>query len=362
MSGGKSVPRTPRPAGHEWQALLGASLTSLEELASRFGIDPAPLRPVAERYPLRLTPHTLSLIEAPGDPLWRQSVPDPFELYRDESPEDSLNERAFSPLPAVVHRYPDRALLLVSGRCAGYCRFCTRKDRVGQARFCFSSEQVDAGIDYIAAAPGVHDVILTGGDPLLLDDDRLEAILSRLRAIEHLDIIRIGSRVPVTLPQRITPALCRLLASLQPLYLLTHFNHPRELCASSAAACERLAAAGVPLANQTVLLRGVNDGATTLIELCRGLLRLRVRPYYLHQLDQARGTGHFRVPVERGLELLAAMRGRISGLGIPHYVVDPPGGEGKVALLPENLLQMGETLTLRTARGVVTLPNRPLTG
>ncbi|MDH3455023.1 MAG: KamA family radical SAM protein, partial [Desulfuromonadales bacterium] len=252
------------------------------------------------------------------------------------------------------------ALLLVSGQCAGYCRFCTRKNRVGTPALAFSEEQIAAGIAYVAATPAIRDVILTGGDPLLLDDDRLEAILQRLHDIPHVEMIRIGSRVPVTLPQRITPQLCALLARFQPLYLNTHFNHPWELVAASAEACVRLADAGIPLGNQTVLLRGVNDDAEVMIALCRGLLKIRVRPYYLHHLDQARGTAHFRVPVERGLEIIAAMRGRVSGLGIPQYVVDPPGGQGKVPLLPENLLQVGTTLKLRTTCGIVELPNRPL--
>ena len=341
-----------------WKIQLSNSLVAPEQLAARFGIDPAPLRAVAARYPLRITPHSLGLIQKPGDPIWRQCVPDLCELAEDDLPEDSLNERAFSPLPAVVHRYPDRALLLVSGQCAGYCRFCTRKNRVGTAALAFSAEQVAAGIAYIAATPAIRDVILTGGDPLLLDDDRLEEILEQLYNIPHVEMIRIGSRVPVTLPERITPQLCSLLARFQPLYLNTHFNHPSELVAASIGACARLADAGIPLGNQTVLLRGVNDDPGVMLELCRGLLRMRVRPYYLHHLDQAKGTGHFRVPVERGLEIIAAMRGQVSGLGIPHYVVDPPGGQGKVPMLPENLLQVGETIKVRTVGGVVELPNR----
>ena len=343
-----------------WKKQLAKSLITPEQLAARFSIDPAPLRAVAARYPLRITPHYLGLIQKPGDPIWRQCVPEPCELAVDDLPEDSLNESSFSPLPAVVHRYPDRALLLVSGQCAGYCRFCTRKNRVGTAALAFSAEQILAGIDYVAATPAIRDVILTGGDPLLLPDDTLEELLQRLHTIPHVEMIRIGSRVPVTLPERITPQLCRLLARFQPLYLNTHFNHPRELVAASFEACARLADAGLPLGNQTVLLRGVNDDPEVMIELCRGLLKMRVRPYYLHHLDQARGTAHFRVPVERGLEIVAAMRGRVSGLGIPQYVVDPPGGQGKVPLLPENLLQVGETVKVRTTCGIVELPNRSL--
>jgi lysine 2,3-aminomutase len=343
-----------------WKSQLANSIVAPEQLAERFGIDAGPLRKVVARYPLRITPHTLDLIENVDDPIWRQVVPGLFELAVDDLPEDSLNENAFSPVPAVVHRYPDRALLLVSAECAGYCRFCTRKNRVGTAALNFSAEQIAAGIDYIAATPGIRDVILTGGDPLLLDDDRLEQILEQLQRIQHVEMLRIGSRVPVTLPARITPQLCKLLARFQPLYLNTHFNHPRELVAASCEACIRLAGAGIPLGNQTVLLHGVNDDAEVMIALCRGLLKIRVRPYYLHHLDQARGTAHFRVPVERGLEIIAAMRGRVSGLGIPQYVVDPPGGQGKVPLLPENLLGVGATIKVRTSCGVVELPNHQL--
>ena len=343
-----------------WKTQLANSLVTPEQLAARFGLDAEPLRAVVGRYPLHITPHYLDLIQKPGDPIWRQCVPDLCELAVDDLPEDALNESAFSPLPAVVHRYPDRALLLVSGQCAGYCRFCTRKNRVGTAALAFSAEQIAAGIAYIAATPAIRDVILTGGDPLLLDDDRLEGILERLHIIPHVEMIRIGSRVPVTLPQRITPQLCTVLARFQPLYLNTHFNHPLELVTASFEACARLADAGIPLGNQTVLLRGVNDDPEVMIELCRGLLKMRVRPYYLHHLDQARGTAHFRVPLERGLEIITTMRGRVSGLGIPQYVVDPPGGQGKVPLLPENLLQVGATIKLRTTCGIVELPNRPL--
>jgi lysine 2,3-aminomutase len=334
-----------------WKQQLANSVVTPEQLADRFGIDPEPLRVVAARYPLRITPHTLGLIEKPGDPIWLQCVADPRELLVDDLPEDALNEQSFAPVPAVVHRYPDRALLLVSGQCAGYCRFCTRKNRVGTAALMFSAAQIAAGLDYIAATPEIRDVILTGGDPLLLDDERLAEILARLQNIPHLEMVRIGSRVPVTLPQRITPQLCQMLPRFHPLYLNTHFNHPRELSAASAAACNLLADAGIPLGNQTVLLRGVNDDPETMIALCRGLLKMRVRPYYLHQLDQAKGTGHFRVPVARGLEILAAMRGRIAGLGIPQYVVDPPDGSGKQPLLPGTLLEAGDVVKRGTAAG-----------
>lgn len=340
-----------------WKQQLADSLTTPEQLASQFDVDPEPLRAVTSRYPLRITPYYLNLIRTPNDPIWRQAVPDPAELASDQLPEDSLNESNFSPVPAVVHRYPDRALLLVSSQCASYCRFCTRKNRIGSGKICFTAAQIDEGISYIAAAPEIHDVILTGGDPLLLDDENLGQILARLRSIRHVEIVRIGTRVPVTLPARITPELCRLLARFQPLYLNTHFNHPRELSTESVTACQQLANAGLPLGNQSVLLRHVNDDPHVMITLCRGLLKIRVRPYYLHHLDQARGTAHFRIPVERGLQIIEEMRGRIAGLGIPHYVIDPPGGEGKVPLLQDNLLEVGARIKVKTKAGVVILPN-----
>ncbi len=341
-----------------WKKQLAASLSRPEQLATHFNIDPAPLQAVAERYPMLITPHYLKLIEEPGDPIWLQCVPDPLELGPDRLLEDPLNEAAFTPVPAVVHRYPDRALLMVAGACAGFCRFCTRKSRVGRPELCFSWQQVSEGINYIAKQPGIRDVILTGGDPLLLDDDELFDILSRLKRIPQIEILRIGSRIPVTLPERITPELCRMLARFQPLYLNTHFNHPRELTAASTEACARLADAGIPLGNQTVLLRDVNDNLATMACLCRGLLAMRVRPYYLHQMDMARGTLHFRVPVERGLEIVEALRGKTSGLGIPSFMVDPPGGEGKVVLTRGSLVEAGAEALVRTIAGtVVALPN-----
>lgn len=342
-----------------WQQQLAASLTRPEQLTERFEIDPAPLQAVVERYPMRITPYTLNLIEQPGDPIWRQAVPDPAELQPDQLYADPLNEAAFTPVPAVVHRYPDRALLLVSGSCAGYCRFCTRKSRVGRPELCFSEQQIAEGVAYIADRPEIRDVILTGGDPLLLDDERLATWLTQLRAISHLEILRIGTRVPVTLPERITPQLCELLAGCHPLYLNMHFNHPQELTPASAAACARLADAGIPLGNQTVLLRGVNDDPVVMARLCRGLLAMRVRPYYLHQMDMACGTSHFRVPVARGLEIVESLRGRISGMGIPAYMIDPPGGEGKVVLTRDCLVAGTGEVQIRSVHGdLVRLPDR----
>ncbi|MBQ7249498.1 MAG: KamA family radical SAM protein [Deltaproteobacteria bacterium] len=327
----------------DWQQQLRNSITDLQALQRRFGTDIAPLEEVARRFPFQITPHFWKLLEEPGDPLWRQFIPHPAELAPDTLPEDPLNEEALSPAPCVVHRYPDRALLLATGRCASYCRFCTRKRRTGHRAA--SEEELAAGIAYIASKPAIRDVILSGGDPLTLTDEVLCELLSRLRHIRHVEIIRIGSRMPATLPERITERLCRMLSRFHPLFFCTHFNHPRELTEESKEACRRLCEAGIPLHNQSVLLRHVNDTPEIIAELCRKLLTFRVRPYYLHQMDLTRGTGHFRTTLDCGLHIMASLRGRISGLAIPCYVVDLPGGLGKVPLTPPHLLRKdGQTL------------------
>jgi lysine 2,3-aminomutase len=283
-------------------------------------------------------------------------VPDVRELEAHGRVEDPLNEESFSPRPGIVHRYGDRVLFLVAGHCASYCRFCTRKRLVGRSRVTFA--EVLAGIDYIAATPAVRDVLVSGGDPLLMEDRLLEDILARLRAIPHVEIIRIGTRLPVTLPERITENLSRVLKGQHPLFINTHFNHPLEVTPEAVEACSRLADAGIPLGNQTVLLRGVNDSAAVLAELFRRLLQIRVRPYYLHQMDLTAGTDHFRTSVDRGIEIMAALRGNLSGLAIPTYVIDLPGGRGKVPVLPDYIQSRGSKLVLKSPRGdLVSYPN-----
>lgn len=332
-----------------WQQSFSASLIDPHRLAARFALDPRPLAQVAERYPLRITPYYLELLEEPGDPLWRQCVPDLAELEADGLFTDPLNEADLSPVPGLVHRYPDRALLMTTTSCALYCRFCTRKRTVGNS--CTASTDFTAALAYIAKTPALQEVILSGGDPLLLDDDRLDDLLGRLRAIPHIETIRVHSRMPVVLPERITARLCRILQAYHPLYLNTHFNHPRELTPFSAEACRRLADAGIPLGNQSVLLRGVNDEADTLRHLFRGLLKMRVRPYYLHHGDLVAGTAHLRTTIETGLNLVAALRNTLPGLAIPQYVIDLPGGRGKVALLPDAIEALGATAIIRAANG-----------
>lgn len=344
-----------------WQQSLGQAVIDPAELAERFAIDPAPLQAVASRYPMRISRPYFELIEQPGDAIWRQCVPDPRELSDPTPCADPLDETRLSPTPAIVHRYADRVLLLAGGECATYCRFCTRKRKLGCAGMQVSAAQLEDGIAYIADHSQVRDVLLSGGDPLLLEDEQLAVILQRLYAIPHVEMVRIGSRLPVTLPERITDQLCRLLRRFAPLYLNTHFNHPRELTPQAAAACGKLADAGVVLGNQTVLLRGVNDAAATLATLWRGLLRLRVRPYYLHHMDLVRGTGHFRTRIETGLEILQTLHGPLSGMALPHYVIDTPGGRGKIPLLPEYLLELGDRARLRTASGeIIEFPNQEI--
>lgn len=306
---------------------------------------------MASVYPFRVTPAYAALIRQPGDAVWRQCVPDPCELADDGQLPDPLAEASLSPVPGLIHRYPDRAVLLVSNRCPVYCRFCMRKRHVGEGDAPLGRDALERVLAYIAATPAIRDVVLSGGDPLMLDDGSLLHVLTRLRAISHVAVIRIGTRIPVTLPQRVTNELCLLLKRFHPLYINTHFNHPAEITPGSAAACGLLADAGIPLGNQTVLLRGVNDDVETMHELMTGLLRLRVRPYYLHQMDLVRGTAHFRTPLSTGLEIIRALRGHVSGMAVPHFVIDLPGGRGKVPILPDAVEREGDLYWLRNYLG-----------
>jgi len=336
-----------------WQRTLDKSLTHLEELALIFHIDIKPLKPVVERYPMRITRYYLSLIQKPGDPIWLQCVPDPRELEDGNLSVDPLNEDGLTPVPGLIHRYPDRVVLLVSSACPTLCRFCMRKSRIGHQGVLSTENSMDAGLKYIEKTSSIRDVILSGGDPLLCSDERLEDIFSRLRKIPHLEMIRINTRTPVTLPDRITLRLCRMLKRNHPLYVNTHFNHPLEITPQSTEACTRLADAGIPLGNQTVLLKGVNDDPEVMKKLMQKLLTIRVRPYYLHQMDLVQGASHFRTPVDQGLKIMAGLRGHTSGMANPYYVIDLQGGKGKVPILPDNIKRKGQTLFLRNYLGEV---------
>ena len=321
-------------------------------MAERLPISTKTLQKVVKRFPMRITPYYLGLIEEPGDPIWRQCIPDLRELEDDRFPCDPLNEKGFSPVPGLIHRYPDRAVWLVSSMCATFCRFCVRKHHVGRGTSDTNASD-DNVLTYIERTPAIRDVILSGGDPLLLSDDVLGNLLAGLRRIAHVEIVRIHTRAPVTLPERITPDLCRLLKRYHPLYINTHFNHPAEITAPSAEACSMLADAGIPLGNQTVLLKGVNDDPLVMKILMQKLLTIRVRPYYIHQADLVQGTRHFHVSVDRGLEILSGLRGHTTGLAIPYYMIDLPGGKGKVPVLPEDVQRRGDTLLLRNYLGEV---------
>lgn len=312
---------------------------TLSELLEKFGMENSEIMDVAEKFPYRVSRYYAGLIDYPFDPIWMQSVPTPDELKDDFQQPDPLDEERLSPVPGLIHRYPDRAVIIASNNCAMYCRFCMRKRQIGHSS---SLCDLDACIDYISQTDSIRDVLVSGGDPLLLDIDALNQMLSRIRKIKHVEILRIGSRIPVVAPSLVNDELCRMLASHHPLYLNTHFNHPYEITTESAAACGRLADAGIQLGNQTVLLNGINDNTDLLAELFSGLLRIRVKPYYLHQMDLVKGTAHFRTPLARGMEIVKSLRGRISGMAIPHFCVDLPGGRGKVSLLPEIAARLGD--------------------
>lgn len=326
-------------------------MISLASFADKWDLSLDELIPVAEKFPFRLSGHYEGLIEGPGDPIWRQAIPDPAELLDTGGYDDPLAEEGLSPVPNLVHRYANRVLWLVSHECAVHCRFCTRKRRWGEP-VPLTEELFQAGLRYIREDRHVKDVLLSGGDPLLLPVSRLETILMSLRRIPHVEIVRIGTRIPCALPGRVTPDLVEMLSEHHPLYVNIHFNHPLELTDASKEACRKLADGGIPLGSQTVLLQGVNDEVTTLKGLFEGLLRMRVRPYYLMQMDLTRGTGHFRTPVGTGLKILAELRNRISGLALPHFVIDLPGGHGKVPLIPNYIEEVeNDCMILRNHLG-----------
>lgn len=273
---------------------------------------------------------------------------------------DSLGEDAHSPVPGLVHRYPDRVLMLVTTQCASYCRFCTRSRLVGDSHVMFNSATYEAQLEYIAATPEVRDVLISGGDPLTLPLPVLERLLKRLREIPHVEVIRIGSRMPIFLPQRITSELVTMLSKYHPLWMNVHINHPKELTPEATAALGRLANAGIPLGSQTVLMAGINDCPNIIMALVHQLVRNRVRPYYLYQCDLVEGAGHFRTSVAKGLEIMESLRGHTSGYAIPTYVIDAPEGGGKVPLLPNYLLSMSDTkVVVRNYEGFITAYTQP---
>lgn len=330
-----------------WQTLIRDSIHSVDQLVEKFKLDRKIAVNLDNFFQARINPYYLSLIRYPGDPIWLQCVPDEVELSDIDASEDPLGEDSMSPVPNITHRYPDRVLFLATSQCGMYCRFCTRKRKVGNSRK-ISMNDLESAFKYVEEHPEIRDVILSGGDPLMLTDVMLEKILKRLRAVPHIEIIRIGTKMPCVLPQRITPKLVKMLRKYHPIYINTHFNHPWEITDESKKACELLVDAGVPVGNQCVLMRGVNDNPEIIKDLFRKLLAMRVRPYYLYQADLTKGANHFRTPIKVGLEIMDKLRGHISGLAIPHYVIDAPGGGGKIPILPQYVLhQDDEKIVLR---------------
>jgi lysine 2,3-aminomutase len=319
---------------------------------------------IVQKFPMSITPYYLSLIDVNNlidDPVLRQSFPVNNELsVLKTDMVDPLHEEKDSPVPLVTHRYPDRVLLLVSNMCAMYCRHCTRKRRVGDEDSIPEKKEILKGIEYIRKTPQVRDVLLSGGDPFLLPTDYLNWILSELKSIDHVEIIRIGTRTPVVLPYRITDELVDMLKKHHPLWVNTHFNHPRELTASSKNALRKLADAGIPMGNQTVLLAGVNDCPRIIRSLVHKLVANRVRPYYLFQCDLSEGLSHFRTPVGKGIEILESLIGHTSGLCVPVYVIDAPGGGGKIPIMPNYLISWSTNkVVLRNYEGVITTYKEP---
>ncbi len=334
-----------------WKQLLHNSIETPEEVHEKWGEDVETMKALEKEFNIRINPYYASLIQEKNDPIYLQVVPSKNELIKGCCVDDPLNEERDSPVPSITHRYPDRVLFLVAHECAVYCRFCTRKRKVSDASK-ISLKYLEAGLKYIREHEEIRDVVLSGGDPLTLSDRRIEYILKSLREIPHVEIIRIGTKIPCVLPQRITKKLVNIIKKYHPVYVNTHFNHPRELTPEAKQACERLVDAGVPVGNQCVLLKGVNDDVETMRALMKGLLKMRVRPYYIYQADIVRGTEHFRTRVEKGLEIIQGLRGHISGLAIPHFVIDSPGGGGKIPLLPHYIEKLDDKeVVMRNFRG-----------
>jgi lysine 2,3-aminomutase len=359
----------PRHLWNDWRWQFQNRVTTVEELARFIPLSPkeqAKLKLVTAKFPLSITPYYLSLIDLsnPDDPIKKQAVPSFKEVaLAGIGLEDPLEERRDSVVPGLVHRYPDRVLMVLTDLCPVLCRHCTRKREWRHGGWVRSHEQIEAMLKYIREHRKIRDVIISGGDPLTLSTRRLEVVLSSLKKIPHVEIIRIGTRFPVVLPQRIDDELCSMLSKYGPIWLNTHFNHSNEITEDSARACDKLLRSGVPVSNQSVLLKGINDDAKTHIQLCHGLLRIKVRPYYLYECDEVQGTEHLRTPVEAGINIIKAMRGHTSGLAVPTFVVDLPQGGGKLPLQPEYVLaQTEEELVLRNYAGRIIHYRNPKNG
>ena len=351
---------------NDWKWQVKNRIETLEDLKKYVTLTPEEeegVKKTLQTLRMAITPYYISLIDPnnPDCPVRKQAVPTGKETY--QSPADlldPLHEDEDSPVPGLTHRYPDRVLLLITDMCSMYCRHCTRRRFAGQKDAESAVDRIDRAIEYIAKTPQVRDVLLSGGDALMVSDERLEYIISRLRQIPHVEIVRIGSRTPVVCPQRITDNLVNMLKKYHPIWLNTHFNHPQEVTKEATEACARLANAGIPLGNQTVLLRGVNDCVNTMKKLMHELVKMRVRPYYIYQCDLSMGIEHFRTPVSKGLEIIEGLRGHTSGYAVPTFVVDAPGGGGKTPVMPQYVVsQSPGRVVLRNFEGVITTYTEP---
>lgn len=347
------------PQWKDWLWQMRNRIRSVEKLREYFPsleVDSG-LASASEKFPLAITPYYASLIRKTDDtdPIFRMAMPQDREMWNPPFlRDDPLEEEHDMPVPGLVHRYPDRVLLIATSACAMYCRYCTRKRVTGMRESCISESRISKAVDYLNAHPEVKDVVISGGDPLTMPTAAIETILSGLRSVPSLDVIRIGTKVPVTMPARITDELVQVLRKYHTLWINTHFNHPNELTKESAEACARLVDAGIPVGNQSVLLKGVNDDPDTMERLLRGLVKTRVRPYYLFQCDLVAGVEHFRTPLSRGIEIMERLRGRLSGIAIPTFVVDLPHGGGKVPILPNYVISTSPSHTvLRNSDGMM---------
>jgi lysine 2,3-aminomutase len=351
---------------NDWKWQVKNRIETLEQLKSLIPLteeEEQGVKESLETLRMAITPYYLSLIDPddPHCPVRKQAIPTGSETVISAADLlDPLHEDEDSPVPGLTHRYPDRVLLLITDMCSMYCRHCTRRRFAGQKDGESSVDNIQKAIDYIARTPQVRDVLLSGGDALMVSDAKLESIIKRLRDIPHVEIIRIGSRVPVVCPQRITDKLVEMLKQYHPIWLNTHFNHPNEITPESAAACEKMANAGIPLGNQSVLLKGVNDCVNIMKRLVHGLVKIRVRPYYIYQCDLSRGLEHFRTPVSKGIEIIEGLRGHTSGYAVPTFVVDAPGGGGKTPVMPTYVIsQAPGKVVLRNFEGVITTYTEP---
>lgn len=358
----KYFPDTTDVQWNDWKWQMSNRIGTLDELKKYL----CPTKDENMKFSdlrMAITPYYLSLIQADdvNDPIRKQSIPTKKELKVSSSDIlDPLNEDDDSPVPGLVHRYPDRALLLVTDMCAMYCRHCTRRRFAGQTDENLLMSQINKGIGYIRKTKQIRDVIVSGGDPLLLTTEKLEIIIKKLRAIPHVEIIRISTRTPVVMPQRIDDELVGMLKKYHPIWINTHFNHPNEITPESEEACLKLVNAGFPMGNQSVLLNGVNDCVHVMTKLLQGLVKIRVRPYYIYQCDLAKGIEHFRTPISKGIEILEGLRGHTSGLCVPAYVVDAPGGGGKIPILPNYVVSRGPDKTiLRNYQGALSAYEEP---